>query len=111
MGEQQGGNQIALLLLAQAVDPRIQGRPLNPVVIGEVVAVTIPIVFTVGLIVALVVGDQILQGETVVIAEVVDAGVGGAPVFRENIPRTHQTGGEVPILPASPRQKARTVSR
>ncbi len=58
LGEQQGGNQIAFLLLAQAVDPRIQSRPLHPVVIGEVVAVAIPIVLTIGLIVALVVGDQ-----------------------------------------------------
>ncbi len=98
LGEQQGGDQVAFLLLAQVVDARIQGRPLDAVVAGEVVAVAVAVILAVGLIVALVVGDQILQGEAVVIAEVVDAGVGRAPVLREEIPRADQPGSKVAHL-------------
>ena len=78
--EEEGGHEIALGLLARGDDLRVVGRPLDAVVPRHVVVVTVPVVLAVGLVVLLVVADQIVQGEAVVGGDEVDAGVGAAAV-------------------------------
>ena len=78
--EEQGGHQIALGLLARGEDLGVFGRSLHAVVPRQVVIVTVPVVLAVGLVVLLVVADQIVQGKPVVGGDEVDAGVGPAAV-------------------------------
>jgi hypothetical protein len=64
--EQQGGEEIPLLLRAQRQDGRVLRLALRAAVPGAVVALAVLVVLAVGLVVLLVVGDQIAQREAVV---------------------------------------------
>src|SRR5262249_34675044 len=65
---------------AQTVDSRIVARPFHPAVPGTIVRIAVSVLFTVGLIVFVVVTDQIVQGESVVRRDEVDAVIWPAPV-------------------------------
>ena len=73
--DEQRGEEVALLPLAQRVDLRVVGLALDAAVPGVVVVGAVPVVLAVRLVVLLVVGDQVVQGEAVVGGDEVDAGV------------------------------------
>src|ERR1700685_945725 len=57
------------------------------------------IIFAVGFVVLMIVGDQILQGEAVVRGDKIDAGPGFASAAIEKITRSGQPSGQVGELP------------
>src|SRR3954449_11286269 len=58
--QEKRGEEIALLLLAQRDDLDVIGRSLNPAVPGPVVALAVAVVLAVGLVVLVVVRDQVV---------------------------------------------------
>src|ERR1035438_7308271 len=74
LAEQERGQEVALLLLAQGVDGWVVGLALGPTVPGPVVALTVLVALSVGLVVLLVEGHEVPQGETVVCYDEVDRG-------------------------------------
>ncbi|MCY1408201.1 hypothetical protein D9M71_235200 [compost metagenome] len=72
MGQQQGGEEIAHLPMAQRVDLGIVGGAFDAVVPGQVVVAAVLIVFVVGFVVLVVVGHQVVEGETVVGGDEID---------------------------------------
>src|SRR5215211_3226476 len=78
--EEERCHQIALGLLAGGDDLGVLARSLHAMVPRHIVIVTIPVVLAVGLVVLLVVADQILEGKPVMGGDEVDAGVGTAAV-------------------------------
>ena len=74
MGQQQGGQEIALLPGPQGQDGRVLGGSLRAAVPGAVVPVPVPVALAVGLVVLVVIGDQVAQGKAVVAGDEVDRG-------------------------------------
>ena len=74
--EEQRGDEVALLPLAQRDDVRVVGRPFGAAVPAVVVVGAVAVVLAVGLVVLVVVADQVVQREAVVAGDEVDAGVG-----------------------------------
>ena len=72
LAEHQGGQEVALLATPQLVDLLIVGGTLSATVPGLVVIRAVLVVFAVGLVVLLVVGDQVAQREAVVGDDEVD---------------------------------------
>src|SRR5690606_11862164 len=64
--QQQGGGQGVGAAPADLGDRRIVGRPLRAGVPGAVVVVAVAVALSVGFVVLVVVGDQVLHGEAVV---------------------------------------------
>ena len=73
LAEQQRGEEVPLLPRAQPEDLGVVGRPLDAVVPGAVVALAVLAVLAVGVVVLVVVGDQVAQREAVVGGDEVDA--------------------------------------
>ena len=59
LGQQQRGDEVALLPLAQRVDLAVVGRALDAAVPRPVVALAVAVVLAVGVVVLLVVGDEV----------------------------------------------------
>src|SRR5207244_3504346 len=78
--EQERGQEVALLAGAQREYHRVVGLALGAAVPGAVVRLAVVVVLAVGLVVLLVVGDEIAQGEAVVGGDEVDRRVGPAAV-------------------------------
>ena len=95
LGQQQGGQEIALLAVAQGPDGRIPAGSFHPAVPAQVVVVAVPVVLLVGFVVLVVVGDQVVEREAVVGRDEVDAGVGGASAGGVEIARTREAVGEL----------------
>ena len=72
VGQNERGEEVADLAHAQRVDLRVVRRPLDAAVPGAVVVRPVPVVLVVGLVVLLVVGDEIAQREAVVGGDEVD---------------------------------------
>src|SRR5258708_10103056 len=72
--EQQRGEQVALLPVPQRDDGLVVGLALDTAVPGPVVALAVGPALPVGLVVLLVVGDQVAQGKAVVGGDEADAG-------------------------------------
>src|SRR5205085_1401071 len=70
--EEEGGNQVARLSLAQGEHLGIVGRALGAAIPAAVLIEAVAIVFAVGFVVLLVVGNEIEQGEAVVAGDEVD---------------------------------------
>ena len=70
--EHQRGDEVALLARAKGVDGRIIRRPLDPEIQRSVVRFAVLVVFAVGVVVLVVVRDQVAQGEAVVRRDEVD---------------------------------------
>src|SRR5690606_13234704 len=92
--EQQRGEQVALLALAQLHDRGIVRRPFVAMVPGQVVRMAVAIAFGVGLVVLVVVADEVVQGETVVRGDEVDARPGLAAALVEEVRRTRHPARE-----------------
>jgi hypothetical protein len=73
--QEEGGEDVALLPLAQGEDLQVVGRPLDAAVPGAVVALAVVAALAVGLVVLLVVRDQVAQVLSVVVCDVVDSGL------------------------------------
>ncbi len=71
--QEQRGEQVAFLLVAQADDRRIISRSFDPAIPAEVRLVTVAVVLAIGLVVLVVVADQVVQRETVMGGDEVDA--------------------------------------
>ena len=71
--QKQGREQIALLAIAQTDDGWVRGRSLDPAIPAEVGIASVAIVVAIGLIVLFVVADQVLQCETVMRGNKIDA--------------------------------------
>src|SRR5690606_42145270 len=78
--QEERGDEVAHLLLSQRVHFRVVGLALGAMVPGQVVAVAVPVAFAVGLVVFLVVGDEVAEREAVVGGDEVDARVGRAAI-------------------------------
>ena len=76
-----------------------------------VVALAVVVVLAVGLVVLLVVGDQVAQGEAVVGGDEVDRRVRCPAVASYRSLDPDESGRELTEGRGSPRQKSRTVSR
>ena len=71
--EQQRRQQIALLPFARGADAGIVGRSFDAEIVAAIVGVPVLVVLAVGLVVALVVGDEIVEREAVMRGDEVDA--------------------------------------
>src|SRR5581483_11379611 len=78
LGEQQGGQQVALLALPQREDGGVGGWSFHSVVPRPVVGLAVAVVLPVGVVVFVVVGDQVCEGEPVVRGDEVDRREGSA---------------------------------
>src|SRR5262245_2941151 len=78
--QQQGGDEVALLLPAQGIDGGIVGRTLHTAVPAVVVVAAVLIVLTIGVIVFVVVTDQVVEREAIVTGDEIDAGIGLPPI-------------------------------
>ena len=76
LGQEQRREEVAHLAVPQREDGGVVGRPFDAAVPRAVVLLAVAVVLAVGLVVLLVVRDQIAQREAVVRGDEVDAGVG-----------------------------------
>ena len=90
LAEQQRRDEVALLSRAQRVHHRIVGRALDAEVHRSVVVGAVLAVLAVGLVVLVVVADQIAQREAVVRGHEVDRGDGATPGMLVEIRRAGQ---------------------
>src|SRR4029077_14577107 len=86
---------VAFLLLAQRADLGVVGRALGAAVPGIVVIGTVAVFLAVGLVVLLVIADQVLQGEAVVAGDEVDAGVRLAAVILVQVAAAGEARGQL----------------
>src|SRR5262249_21960512 len=73
--QDQRGQQIALLPLAQGQDGLIVGWPVDAAVPAIVVAAAVAVLLAVGLVVLAIVADEIVESESIMAGDEVDAGV------------------------------------
>src|SRR5262249_1154278 len=76
LGEQQGSDEISLLLFAQLADGGVVRRSFRAAVPTMVVVGAVLVARAGGLVVLVVVADEVLEREAVVARNEVDAGVG-----------------------------------
>ena len=74
LAEEQGGEEVALLPVAEGLDRGIVARPFDPAVPRAVVVGAVFPVLAVGVVVFVVVRDEVAQGEAVVRGDEVDRG-------------------------------------
>ena len=75
MANKQGGQKVTLLPGAQGDDVRFVGRSLDATVPGLVFVDSIPVFLAIGQIVFLLVAHQVVQRETIVRGDEIDAGI------------------------------------
>ena len=92
--EHQRRNEVALLLLAQREDALVLGGTLGAAVPRAVVVVAVAVVLAIGLVVLVVVGNEVLEREAVMGGDEVDARPGPAPALVEEVARGGETGCE-----------------
>ena len=71
--EQQDGRKVAYLPVAERLDRRIVGFTLDAAVPAQVIVDAVAVAFAVGLVVLVVIGDQVVEGEAIVAGYKVDA--------------------------------------
>ena len=85
--------KILYLPVAQRLDGRIVSRPLSATVPTQVVIRTVAIVLAVGLVVFVVVRDQIIESKAVMAGYKIDALLGLAFLMTVNVGTAQQPGG------------------
>src|SRR5271165_6773795 len=95
LGEHQRDHEIALLALAKFENDRVVGRSLGSAVPAIVAARAVAVLLAVGIIMLVIVGDKVLERETVVAGDEVDAGGRGAPGLLVEIAGAGQPSGEL----------------
>ena len=83
--EEQAGELVLAELPAQRDDRGVGGRALMAAIVAVVVVGAVAIVLAVGLVVFLVVAEEIGQRETVMDGDVIDAGAGRAVIVMKQI--------------------------
>jgi len=78
LADEQHGHGVLHLTHAQGVDAGVVGRPFPAAVPTVIVVGSVAVVFAVGLVVLLVVGDEVIEREAVVGGDEVDGGRGPA---------------------------------
>ena len=112
VGQAERRHQVRGLPPAQRDDLRVVGLALDAVVPRPVVVGAVAVVLAVGLVVLLVVADQVAQGEAVVRGHEVDRGVRRPAVVGVEVGRARQPGRDGRgCREERPRQKSRTASR
>src|SRR5208282_2535378 len=86
---------VALLAVAQAGDVRIAGRPIDPAIPAEIGVASVAIIVAVGFIMLVVVADQILQSETVMGGDEIDARPRTPAAVAEDVGRARHARGEI----------------
>ena len=94
LADEQCGEHVAHLPLAQFVDVADVGRTFHAAVPGAVVALAVAVAFAVRLVVLVVVADQVVHREAVVRGDEVHRGDRSAPVHLVQVRAAHQTAGE-----------------
>ena len=94
-GEDQLADEVLRALPAEAIDRRIVGLALGAGVPRQVVVGAVAVVLAVGVVVLLVVADEIPQREAVVARDEVDGVVGGASVVGVEIARARESVAEL----------------
>src|ERR1035438_5988518 len=102
LGQQQGGQQIALLFGAQRLDVGIVGGTLRSTIPAEIIVIAVAIVLAIVFVVLVVITHQILQREAVVGSYKIDAGVGTTATVSVEIARAGNAIREVSHEPAVP---------
>src|SRR5262249_25760101 len=83
--EQQRRQHVALLTFSKGDDVLVVGRPLGAAIPGMVVGAAVAIAFAVGVVVLVVVARPVVQGETVMRRDEIDAGPAPPAVAVEDI--------------------------
>src|ERR1700680_4005295 len=96
---QQRQQEISLLPLAQVDDFGVVGLPLLAAIPGVIVVGSVAVFFAIGLVVLFVVGDQVVERETVVRGDEIDAGGGMAAVPLVEVARAREAIAELGELP------------
>src|SRR5580704_129600 len=94
LGEQKAGELIFPQLVAQRVDGGIVGRAFVAAIVAVIVVGAVAVVLAVRLIVLGVVAEEVVERETVMHRDVIDAGALDAPVMVEEIGRAGHTAGD-----------------
>ena len=95
LAEQDRGEEVADLAVAQREDPAVLRRALGAAVPGAVVVVTVVVALAVGLVVLLVVRDEVVEGEAVVRGNEVDRGDWRASGVLVEVRGARDAGGEL----------------
>jgi hypothetical protein len=108
---QQREQKIALLPLAQGNDFGVVGPSLRAAIPGVIVVGPVAVLFSIGVVVLVVVADQVVEREPIVRGDEIDAGGGMAAVPLVEVARTREAIaelGELPVvaLPVPPRHVA-----
>ena len=111
LDRQQGRHQVRGLAAPQREHLRVVGLALDAVVPRPVVVGAVAVVLAVGLVVLVVVGDQVAQGEPVVGGDEVDRGVRRAPVVGYRSERAGQPGRDGRGSPVGGRARSRASCR
>src|SRR6478672_7547271 len=77
--KEQSREHVAHLLTTELENLRVFGRTFFAVVPGMIIVIAIAILFSVGLVMLLVVTDEVVKGETVVRGDEIDARIEAAP--------------------------------
>src|SRR5262245_9950769 len=93
--QKQCGKQIALLAVAKTDYGRIRGRALDPAIPAEIGIASVAIVLAIGFIVLFVVADQVLQSETIMRGNKIDAGPRTPAAVTEDVGRARHARGEI----------------
>src|SRR5674476_548725 len=95
LAQQERGEEVALLLPAQGVDGGVVRLALDPAVPRPVVALAVVVGLSVGVVVLVVVGHEVTQGETVVCDDEVDRGDRTPGRVRVQVTGTRDARGEL----------------
>src|SRR3954471_6373148 len=75
LGQQKSGHEIALLALAQRQSLRQLSRPLDAAIKAQIIVRAVGVALAVGLVALALVGREVLERETVVASNEIDAGI------------------------------------
>ena len=107
--QQQRRHQVAPLALAQLEHAAVGGRPFDAAVPAQIVVLAVGVAFAVGLVVLVVVADEIGEGEAVVRGDEVDAGVRTPAALLVEIAAARRAAWRAPT--ARRRRRARSGAR
>src|SRR5207247_1384304 len=97
------------LLDGSILEDSVPGRPLDPAVPGQVRYRAVPVPFAIRLVVLVVIGDQIVQRETVMAGHKIDALFGFSFLVAENIGAAERPLRQQPDRPTVAFDKAADV--
>src|SRR5688500_15922870 len=94
LGENQRGQEVALLLPPECLARRVVGRSLGPTVPTVVLVGAVLIIVTIRVVVLVIVADQVVQCEAIMAGDEIDASRRLAPVILIEVATAAQAGGK-----------------